>query len=620
MAPGDHDAKGDADDDTLPLATAMALSLDLAQLGAAYAAGATTPLEVIDEILCRIEAAGDDHVWISRRSAEDLRAEAKALAAQAVPTRGPIYGIPFAVKDNIDAAGLATTAACPAFAYQPAQSAPVVARLVAAGAILIGKTNLDQFATGLVGVRSPYGTPRNPFDPAMAPGGSSSGSAVAVAAGLVSFALGTDTAGSGRVPAAFNNLVGLKPTRGLISTRGVVPACRSLDCVSIFALTVADARQVLAVAAGFDAADPYSRAAPPGFSLVQRLPARFRFGVPAPAARVFRGDPSSRTVFEQAIADAVAAGGEAEEIDFAPFAEAAALLYGPWVAERSTALRVIFADHPEALHPVTREIIGAGFAESAVDLFAAQHRLAALRQVTAPLWQRLAFLLVPSVSGAFSLAEIAAEPIATNSELGRYTNFTNLLDLAAIAIPGGFSPAGFPAGVTLIGPAFHDGVLATFAERLHRDAAPTLGATGEPQPAAAPTPASAAVHPEIEIAVFGAHLAGEALNATLVGLGGRFRRPCHTAPCYRMLALPGAMPRPGLVRVGVGGAEIAGEVWALPSAALAPLLTGIAPPLGLGTVALEGGAPAFGFICEAGAAGEDITAFGGWRAYRAARR
>jgi allophanate hydrolase len=598
----------------------MALSLDLAQLGAAYAAGATTPLEVIDEILCRIEAAGDDHVWISRRSAEDLRAEAKALAAQAVPTRGPIYGIPFAVKDNIDAAGLATTAACPAFAYQPAQSAPVVARLVAAGAILIGKTNLDQFATGLVGVRSPYGTPRNPFDPAMAPGGSSSGSAVAVAAGLVSFALGTDTAGSGRVPAAFNNLVGLKPTRGLISTRGVVPACRSLDCVSIFALTVADARQVLAVAAGFDAADPYSRAAPPGFSLVQRLPARFRFGVPAPAARVFRGDPSSRTVFEQAIADAVAAGGEAEEIDFAPFAEAAALLYGPWVAERSTALRVIFADHPEALHPVTREIIGAGFAESAVDLFAAQHRLAALRQVTAPLWQRLAFLLVPSVSGAFSLAEIAAEPIATNSELGRYTNFTNLLDLAAIAIPGGFSPAGFPAGVTLIGPAFHDGVLATFAERLHRDAAPTLGATGEPQPAAAPTPASAAVHPEIEIAVFGAHLAGEALNATLVGLGGRFRRPCHTAPCYRMLALPGAMPRPGLVRVGVGGAEIAGEVWALPSAALAPLLTGIAPPLGLGTVALEGGAPAFGFICEAGAAGEDITAFGGWRAYRAARR
>ncbi len=598
----------------------MALSLDLARLAAAYAAGRTTPLAVVDDILRRIAAAGDDHVWISLRPAEDLRAEAKALAAQAPLARGPLYGIPFAVKDNIDAAPLPTTAACPAFAYQPAQSAPVVARLVAAGAILIGKTNLDQFATGLVGVRSPYGTPRNPFDPAMAPGGSSSGSAVAVAAGLVSFALGTDTAGSGRVPAAFNNLVGLKPTRGLISTRGVVPACRSLDCVSIFALTVADARAVLAVAAGFDAADPYSRAAPPGFSLAQRPPARFRFGVPAPAALVFHGDPASRTVFEQAIAHAVAAGGEAEEIDFAPFAEAAALLYGPWVAERSTALRVIFADHPEALHPVTREIIGAGFAESAVDLFAAQHRLAALRQVTAPLWQRLAFLLVPSVSGAFSLAEIAAEPIATNSELGRYTNFTNLLDLAAIAIPGGFSPAGFPAGVTLIGPAFHDGVLATFAERLHRDAAPTLGATGEPQPAAAPTPASAAVHPEIEIAVFGAHLAGEALNATLVGLGGRFRRPCHTAPCYRMLALPGAMPRPGLVRVGVGGAEIAGEVWALPSAALAPLLTGIAPPLGLGTVALEGGAPAFGFICEAGAAGEDITAFGGWRAYRAARR
>ena len=598
----------------------MALSLDVARLAAAYAAGETTPLDVVDEILRRIAAAGDDHVWISRRAAEELRAEAKALAGQAAPARGPLYGIPFAVKDNIDAVPLATTAACPAFAYQPAQSAPVVARLVAAGAILIGKTNLDQFATGLVGVRSPYGTPRNPFDPAMAPGGSSSGSAVAVAAGLVSFALGTDTAGSGRVPAAFNNLVGFKPTRGLISTRGVVPACRSLDCVSIFALTVADARQVLSVAAGFDAADPYSRAAPPGFSLVPRPPARFRFGVPAPAARVFHGDPASRAVFEQAIAHAVAAGGEAEEIDFAPFAEAAALLYGPWVAERSTALRAIFANQPEALHPVTREIIGAGFGESAVDLFAAQHRLAALRQATAPLWQRLAFLLVPSVSGAFSLAEIAAAPIATNSELGRYTNFTNLIDLAAIAIPGGFSAAGFPAGVTLIAPAFHDGVLAAFAERMQRDAATPLGATGHSQPAAAPAPAGVGVYPEIEIAVFGAHLAGEALNAGLVALGGRFCRPCHTAPRYRMLALPGAVPRPGLVPVGEGGAAIAGEIWALPGVALAALLAGIAPPLGLGTVELEDGRPGFGFICEAGAAGEDITDFGGWRAYREARR
>ncbi|MGC8525395.1 MAG: allophanate hydrolase [Acidibrevibacterium sp.] len=598
----------------------MALSLDLARLGAAYAAGGTTPLEVIDEILRRIAAAGDNHVWISLRPAEDLRAEAKALAAQAAPARGPLYGIPFAVKDNIDAAPLATTAACPAFAYQPAQSAPVVARLVAAGAILIGKTNLDQFATGLVGVRSPYGTPRNPFDPAMAPGGSSSGSAVAVAAGLVSFALGTDTAGSGRVPAAFNNLVGLKPTRGLISTRGVVPACRSLDCVSIFALTVSDARAVLAVAAGFDAADPYSRAAPPGFSLTQRPPARFRFGVPAPAALAFHGDPASRAVFEQAIAHAVAAGGEAEEIDFTHFAEAAALLYGPWVAERSTALRTIFAENPEGLHPVTREIVGAGFAQSAIDLFAAQHRLAALRQATAPLWQRLAFLLVPSVSGAFSLAEIAAEPIATNSELGRYTNFTNLLDLAAIAIPGGFSSNGFPAGVTLIAPAFHDGVLAAFAERMQRDAATPLGATGHPQPAAAPAPEGNSVHPEIEIAVFGAHLAGEALNPALVALGGRFCRPCRTAPRYRMLALPGAVPRPGLVPVGEGGAAIAGEIWALPSAALAALLAGIAPPLGLGTVELEGGRPGFGFICEAGAAGEDITRFGGWRAWREARR
>ncbi len=598
----------------------MVLSLDLARLGAAYAAGTTTPCDVVDEILRRIDAAGEDHVWISRRGAEDLRAEARALTARPVSARGPLHGIPFAVKDNIDVAGLPTTAACPAFAYRPENSAPVVEHLIAAGAILIGKTNLDQFATGLVGVRSPYGTPRNPFDPAMAPGGSSSGSAVAVAGGLVSFALGTDTAGSGRVPAAFNNLVGLKPTRGLISTSGVVPACRSLDCVSIFALTVADARAVLAVAAGFDAADPYSRAAPPGFALAQRPPARFRFGVPAPAARAFGGDPTPQAVFDAAVARAIAAGGEVEEIDFAPFAEAASLLYGPWVAERSDALRGIFADHPDALHPVTRQIVGAGFSQGAADLFAAQHRLAALRQVTAPLWQRLTFLLVPSVSRTFSLAEIAAAPIACNSELGRYTNFTNLLDLAAIAIPGGFSPAGFPAGVTLIGPAFHDGVLAAIAERMQRDAATPLGATGLAQPEAAPAPPARSVHPEIEIAVFGAHLTGEALNATLIALGGAFRRPCQTAPAYRMLALPGAVPRPGLVPVDEGGAAIAGEVWALPGAALAALLAGIAPPLGLGTIRLEGDVPAFGFICEAGAVGEDITAFGGWRAYRAARR
>ena len=581
----------------------MTRSLDLHSLRAAYAEG-VAPASVMQDVLARIGTAGDDHVWISRVRDDDLLAQARALTDRALP----LYGVPFAVKDNIDVAGLPTTAACPAFAYTPAVTAPVVRRLTEAGALLVGKTNLDQFATGLVGVRSPYGTPRNPFDPAMAPGGSSSGSAVAVASGLVSFALGTDTAGSGRVPAGFNNLVGLKPTRGWLSTTGVVPACRSLDCVSVFALTVPDAVRVAGVAGGFDADDPYARVRQPGAP----APATFRFGVPEPLE--FFGDVEAAAAYAAALRRAVTLGGTAVAFDYAPFAEAASLLYGPWSAERTAAAGHMLAT-PDALHPVTRAILAGGAAVTAAELFRAQHRLAALRRLTAPVWDAVDLLLLPTTGTAYSVQQIADEPVLRNTELGHYTNFTNLLDLAAIAVPSGFTRGGFPIGITLVGPAWHDLRLAAIADRMHRASGATLGAMGHALPEPAAWGDLADEPGWTEIAVFGAHLAGQPLNPALAALGARFVRACRTAPAYRMLALPGTPARPALVR-SEGGAALDGEVWALPSPAVAAFLGSIAPPLGLGTILLDDG-PALGFIAEAGAEGTDISRYGGWRAWRA---
>ncbi len=456
-------------------------SFDLGRLRAAYATGAQTPATTIKTVLQRIAAAGDDAVWISRFPDEVLLDAAARLSATG-SDRLPLYGVPFAVKDNIDVAGLPTTAACPAFAYRPERSAPVVERLIAAGAMLIGKTNLDQFATGLVGVRSPYGVPRNPFDPVMAPGGSSSGSAVAVAAGLAGFSLGTDTAGSGRVPAAFNNLVGLKPTRGLISTSGVVPACRSLDCISIFALTVDDAVTVLGVASGFDADDPYSRAPPPGFATrPSAAPASFRFGTPHRGQLRFFADAEAAARFDEAIERAKALGGVATNVDFEPFIEVGSLLYGAWTAERIVAPQALLAERPDALHPVTRAVMESGLAMTGVEIFLAQHRLEALAKAISPVWRDIDFLLLPTTGTAYSLTQIAVDPIARNSDLGFYTNFTNLLDLAAIAFPSGFTARGFPTGVTLIGPAWCDMALAGVARRMQQLAATPLGATGFPQ-------------------------------------------------------------------------------------------------------------------------------------------
>jgi allophanate hydrolase len=597
-----------------------AFELDIARLRAAYETGETTPARVIAEVLARMAAYGDDAIWITRRSDAELLAEAEALEARCGDVaRLPLYGIPFAVKDNIDVAGLPTTAACPAFEYHPPESAPVVEALIAAGAIVIGKTNLDQFATGLVGVRSPYGVPRNTFDPAMVPGGSSSGSAVAVAAGLVSFALGTDTAGSGRVPAAFNNIVGLKPTRGLLSNRGMVPACRSIDCISIFALTVPDALAVLDVAGGFDHQDAYSRAQPAGFKPVLRAaPAAFTFAVPHQAELEFFGDAEAQSLFAEAVARAEALGGTKIEIDFAPWVETANLLYGPWTAERTAAVGPMLAVEPDVLFPVTRSIIEGGLAPKAVDTFQAQYRLQELIQAIRPVWDKADVLLVPTTGTAFSLADLEAEPIARNTDLGYYTNFTNLLDLAAIAVPSGFKASGFPVGVTLIGPAWHDAKLAALGQAMHRAMGGPLGATGNPQPAAPSVAAGIGSYPTVDLAVFGAHLAGGALNPQLRGLGGRFLRTCRTAARYRMVTLPGKILRPGLIDIGDEGHVIRGEIWSLPAASLAAFLATIGPPLGLGTVRLEAGETSLGFICEGGALvadAPDVSEFGFWPDY-----
>jgi len=590
-------------------------SLDLAALRAAYADG-LSPIDVVEHVLERIAAAGDDKVWISRVPDAALHELAEVLDGlpEAVRERLPLFGVPFAIKDNIDLAGLPTTAACPDFAYRPERSAAVVARLVAAGAIPIGKTNLDQFATGLVGVRSPYGTPRNPFDPALIPGGSSSGSAVAVAAGFVSFALGTDTAGSGRVPAGLNNIVGLKPTRGALSTQGVVPACRSLDCVSIFALTAGDAHAVLRIAEGMDAADPYSRArqdAPPWPG------GRFTIAVPRAADREFCGDGEAEALFAAAIGRVEDLGARILEVDFAPFREAAALLYaGPWVAERQAAIGAFLVRQPEALHPVTRDIIAGAARYSAADLFAAQHRLEALRKAARAAWGEADLMLVPTAPTACTVAAVEADPLALNAMLGTYTNFVNFLDLAAIAVPAGFTRAGWPVGATLIGPAWSEANLCALGSRLHRSGSLSLGATGAPLPEGD----EPAFDPGIRLAVFGGHMSGLPLNAELKAAGAVLEAPCRTAPRYRLHRLDRfAAPRPGLVRVETGGAAIEGEIWRVPPGAFGRFVAGVPAPLAIGRVVLADGAEVAGFVCEAYAAAgsRDITAEGSWRAHLA---
>lgn len=550
-----------------------------------------------------IRAYGDAALFITLKPEEEALAEAAALEAGASADK-PLCGLPFAVKDNIDVAGMETTAACPAYAYTPQASALAVERLIAAGAICIGKTNLDQFATGLVGVRSPYGTPRNTLDPALVPGGSSSGSAVAVGAGIAAFALGTDTAGSGRVPAALNGIVGLKPSLGLIPATGVVPACRSLDTISIFAGNVADAAEATAVAQGFDAADFLSRNLPSA-GVAAVLP-QFRVGVPRHDQLQFFGDGDAEAAYQRDIAAFEALGGSIVELDFEPFYTVARLLYeGPWVAERYHAVRAIIEDNPDAMHPVTRAIIGGATRFSAVDTFDALYRLAGLRHRLAPVIASVDCIAVPSIPSVYTVEAVEADPVRLNSNLGTYTNFVNLLDLAAISVPVGRRGDGLSSSLTLIGPAGTDARLAGFADALETGARSDL--PGDTPPG------------YVALAVVGAHLSGMALNHELTARNAMFVRAAKTSPDYRLYALDGTTPaKPGLLRVEPGGGKPIGlEVWALPTEGFGSFVANIAAPLSIGTLRLSDGNGVKGFLVEAESvrSARDISDYGSWRAF-----
>ncbi|WP_158743408.1 allophanate hydrolase [Acidisphaera sp. L21] len=562
----------------------------------------SSPVSAVQAALAADAAHADPAIWITRIPDAEILARAAVLEAEG-PQDRPLWGVPFAVKDNIDVAGVPTTAACPGYAFTPTVHAPAVQRLLDAGAVLIGKTNLDQFATGLVGVRSPYGVPRNVFDPARVPGGSSSGSGAVVAAGIVPFALGTDTAGSGRVPAMFGNIVGLKPTIGSVSARGMIPACRSIDTISVFARSVDEALEIARIIAALDEADPYSRAAPVPH-LRRGAPATMR--VASVAADICA--PEQARLYRAAAASLGAA-----EVDITPLLQIAHLLYdGPWVAERTAALRGVLQT-PDILHPTTRAILEGGLDRRTVDAFDAFHQLAQARRFATQLFARFDVLLLPTAPNTPSLADLAADPIGPNSRLGTWTNFVNLCDLAAWAVPSGMGADGLPGGITLVGPAWSEGRLAALADQLHRAATNTVGATAAPLPQPA-TPDAAGPN-ETELFCIGGHMAGLPLNGQVTALGGRFVAEAKTVPGYRLYALGN---RPGLVATQ-GGASIAGEIWALPTTAIGPLLAQIPPPLGFGTVLLQSG-PCLGFLAEAaGVAGaQDITAHGGWRAYLAA--
>ena len=590
------------------------LPFTLPSLRAAYQGG-TDPRDIVEEVYRRIDKVGDPGIFIYLLDKEEVLAAAGALG-EFDPGK-PLWGIPFVAKDNIDVAGKPTTAACPAYAYTPSEDAFVIAKLKAAGALLIGKTNLDQFATGLVGVRSPFPPPKNAVDPDIVPGGSSAGSAVAVGHGIVSFSLGTDTAGSGRVPGALNNIVGLKPTLGTLSAGGVVPACRTLDTVSIFALTVDDAYEAFQAAAGFDPSDAYSRNI--GAGRLGDVPPTLRIGIPDDRTIEFFGDEAQSASFSETVDLLKAEGAEIVDVDFTPFYDVAHMLYeGAWVAERHTVIEDLMRDDPEAVHPVTRKVVGAALGLSATDAFRGIYRLKELARKTEPVLSELDLLLVPTVPTFYSVADLEADPIGPNSRNGTYTNFVNLLDMCGIAVPVAKRPDGRPGSVTLLAKAGQDGLLASLARKLETLAPHVLGATGWELPAA-PHVLPDAADDELAVAVCGAHMSGMALNHELTGRGGRFLESAQTSDAYSLFALAGGPPkRPGLVRGDpASGTSIDLEVWALPKAQVGGFLAGIPAPLGLGTVELADGRQVTGFICEsAGVAGaEDISQLKSWRTY-----
>jgi len=594
--------------------------LRIEALLAAYRSGALTPREVIPGLRAHAAQLDRDYrLFIRLLEESELDPWLRALEARS-PQELPLYGIPFAVKDNIDLAGVPTTAACPAFAYTPERSATIVEQLIALGAVPLGKTNLDQFATGLNGTRSPWGACRNSVRGEFVSGGSSSGSALAVALGVASFALGTDTAGSGRVPAALNNLLGLKPTRGLLSTAGVLPACRTLDCVSLFTASAREASLLLALSAVKDPRDAYSRPNPSwNHAGAFGAPRAFRFGVPRPQDRAFFGCPEGPALFAAAIRQLEAIGGTPVEIDFTPFLECARLLYeGPWVAERYAVAGALIERDPDAVLPVIRAVLAGAPGVSALEAFRAQYRLQELKARCDALLAPLDCVLTPTIGRPVTLEEMAAEPLARNSELGYYTNFMNLLDYAAVAVPAGFMANGLPWGVTLFGRAFTDQYLLGAADALQRQSGlPLAGGHGA---ASLARPAMPAQHDRLRVVVCGAHLEGQPLNGQLRARGARLVERTTTSAHYRLHALAGGPPlRPGLVRVDKGGRHIEVEVWEMPASELGTFLAGIPAPLGLGRIELADGCQETGFICEPCAleGASDISRFGGWRAWLA---
>jgi allophanate hydrolase len=588
-------------------ASLLADSLDATAIAAAIANGATSAVAVARATLSRIRAYDSiqPQAWIARCADEDvMRAAARVDARIAAGERLPLAGVPFAIKDNIDLAGIATTAACADFAYEPGASAGVVENLVAAGAIPMGKTNLDQFATGLNGTRSPFGAPACVFNRSFISGGSSSGSAVVVAAGLVSFALGTDTAGSGRVPAGINGLIGMKPTKGRWSTRGLVPACRSLDCITVLARSIGDARLVDAVVAGLDPADPWSR------PLADDARNCRRIGVPRHDQRIWHGDTAAKRLYDRALARIAALGIELVEIDMAPLREAAQLLYeGPWVAERTAAVGSFLTDQPETIDPAVRAILQAGQTVSGTDVFAGIYRLAELQRVAEAMWQSVDMLALPTAPTIYRIAEMRAAPLALNSNLGLYTNFVNLLDMAALALPAGWRDNGTGFGITLVGPAWTDQALLDAGDRYLQAAelppAPPLDLEGHLD--------------MIKLAVVGAHLEGMPLHWQLTSRHAKLVATTRTAPSYRLYAIADTVPpKPALVFVD-DGQEIAVEVYEIEVAAFGSFVAEVPPPLAIGTITLTDGSQVKGFVAEPRALinATDITKFGGWRAFMA---
>ncbi len=555
----------------------------------------TAPADRVAQTFDALDAlAGDDPAVFLAVAAREATVE----AAAAIDPSLPLAGLTVAVKDNIDVAGLPTTAACAAYSYVPERSAPVVDRLVAAGATIVGKTNLDQFATGLVGTRSPYGVPRNPLDARLAPGGSSSGSAVAVARGVVDVALGTDTAGSGRVPAAQCRIVGIKPTCGRLSTSGVVPAVRSIDCVSIFARDVATAWRAFVAADGFDASDPYARRAP-----LARAVRPTTIGVPV---KTDHDSEADRAAFAAGLERLAALGHELVEVDIEPLLAAGRLLYGgPWVAERHVIAGETLAAHPEAADPTVARIVGGAAGLTAMDAYRGAYELAALRRAAEGIWEQVGLLVIPTTPGPATLEEIAADPIGRNNRLGLYTTFANLLDTCVASVPGPDRPDGWPTGLSVVGPAWADEEVVALAARLNgEDVVPApLGAT-------------------FDLVVVGAHLSGQPLNWQLTSIGATLLSRQHTAPTYRLYALANTTPpKPGLVRVAEGGAAIEVERWQVPSTGVGTFLAQVPAPLAIGTLELDDGSTAHGFVCEPRAleGATDITHHGGWRAYLASR-